>query len=346
MMILFLHALHPHLSIISTQRGNLMKLISRTAMTAALGGLALTVALTGCGGSSNPASSGAPSEGGAAAGLEAGIADTSSILEAVETDEELASSIPESIAKDGALTVGSNIQSPPNNFYAADGSTVVGDESDLATAIAKKLGLEIKYENMDFQALITSLQSGRVEATMAAMNDTAERQKAIDFVDYLTSGISIIVQKGNPAEITGQDTLCGKSIAVVTGTSQQEFAEATSADCEANGEEPLEISVTDSDSQNQTQLRTGRIDAVVADLPTAVYVSRVTQDGEAFEVVPGEVIDGAPYGIGVNKENPELRDAIAAALNQLIEDGTYEEILTAWGVEDGAIDEAVVNGGS
>ena len=311
-------------------------------------GAVLALSLTACGGPSAPqpgdASGGDGSSNGSGSASST-IPDTSDLLDAVEVDDALASQVPSDIADAGTLNVGSNVQSAPNNFFAEDGSTVIGSDHDLITAVGKKLGLEVEYQNQDFGSLITSLQSGRVDVTIAAMNDTAERQEAIDFVDYLTSGITLMVQKGNPADITGPDTLCGKSIAVVTGTSQQEFAEATSTQCESDGDEPLEITVTDSDSQNQTQLRTGRIDAIVNDLPSAVYISKTAQDGEAFEVVPGDVIDGAPYGIGVNKDDPELRDAIAAALDSLIDDGTYGEVLDAWGITSGSVTEATVNGG-
>ncbi len=312
-----------------------------TALGAIATSAALALALSACGGPSAP-QPGDTADGGASSS----IPDTSALLDGVGTDDALAAMVPAAIADAGQLVVGSNVQSPPNNFYAADGSTVVGSDHDLITAIGKKLGLDVQYENQDFGSLITSLQSGRVDVTIAAMNDTAERQEAIDFVDYLTSGITIMVQKGNPAGITGPDTLCGKSVAVVTGTSQQEFAEATSATCTADGEEPVEVVVTDSDSQNQTQLRTGRIEAIVNDLPSAVYISQTTQDGNAFEVVPGDVIDGAPYGVGVNKDNADLRDAIAQALDALIADGTYDEILDSWGISSGAVTEATVNGGN
>lgn len=318
---------------------------SRTLLGAAATGLALTLGLTACGGPSAPQPGDAPSGDASGGSSDSRVPDTSGILDAVEKDDAIAAGLPAAIADTGTLTVGSNVQSPPNNFYAADGTTVVGSDHDVITAIGRVLGLEVEYQNQDFGSLITSLQSGRVDVTIAAMNDTGERQEAIDFVDYLTSGITIMVQKGNPADITGPDALCGKSVAVVTGTSQQEFAEETSAQCEQDGQDPLEVTVTDSDSQNQTQLRTGRIDAIVNDLPSAVYISETTQDGEAFEVVPGDVIDGAPYGIGVNKEQPELRDAIAEALDHLIEDGTYGEILDAWGIDSGAVDAAAVNGG-
>lgn len=305
-------------------------------------GLTLALTLTGCGGPSAPQPGDAKGD---ATSSSSTVPDTSKILDQVSKDDALAAKVPSAIADKGTLTVGSNVQSAPNNFYAADGSTVIGSDHDLITAIGKKLGLDVDYKNQDFGSLITSLQSGRVDVTIAAMNDTAERQKTIDFVDYLTSGITLMVQKGNPAKITGPDTLCGKKIAVVTGTSQQTFAETTSATCETKGEKALDITVTDSDSQNQTQLRTGRIDAIVNDLPSAVYISKTTQDGNAFEVVPGDVIDGAPYGIGVNKDQPELRDAIAEALDSLIADGTYADVLKAWGITSGSVTEATVNGG-
>jgi polar amino acid transport system substrate-binding protein len=310
------------------------------AWTTALGGITLAVLLTACSGGPS-----APQPGDSDDTASSTIPDTSSILSSVEADEALAALVPAAVADAGIINVGSFVQSAPNNFYAEDGSTVIGSDHDLITAIGAKLGLEVEYSNLDFASLITSLQSGRVDVTIAAMNDTAERQASIDFVDYLTSGITLMVQKGNPEKITGPEALCGKSIAVVTGTSQQSFAEATSAACVEGGEDAVEIAVTDSDSQNQTQLRTGRIDAIVNDLPSAVYISKTAQDGTAFEVVPGDVIDGAPYGIGVNKDNAELRDAIAAALDAIIDDGTYGEILGAWGIESGQITAAVVNGG-
>lgn len=308
-------------------------------------GAVLALGLTACGGPSAPQPGDASGDASGGASSSSTIPDTSALLDAVQVDDALAAQVPADIKDAGTLVVGSNVQSAPNNFYAADGSTVIGSDHDLITAVGKKLGLDVEYQNQDFGSLITSLQSGRVDVTIAAMNDTAERQQAIDFVDYLTSGITLMVQKGNPDDITGPDSLCGKAIAVVTGTSQQEFAEATSTQCESDGKEALDITVTDSDSQNQTQLRTGRIDAIVNDLPSAVYISKTAQDGQAFEVVPGDVIDGAPYGIGVNKDDAELRDAIAAALDSLIDDGTYGEVLDAWGITSGSVTEATVNGG-
>src|SRR5216110_3256684 len=125
--------------------------------------------------------------------------------------------------------------------------------ANLPKAIAAKLGVTVQYQDMAFGSLITSLASGRVDLTMAGMNDTKARQQQIDFVDYFTSGITIMIRKGNPDSITGPDTLCGKNIAVVQGTSHQKFAAEQSTKCTQAGKQQINVTATDSDNQNQNQ---------------------------------------------------------------------------------------------
>ncbi|GAA3850324.1 MULTISPECIES: ABC transporter substrate-binding protein [Amycolatopsis] len=300
-----------------------------------VGCLLLTAA---CGGGSDGAGS-APATG-------SDVPDTAVILQGVTKDAQLAAGLPAPVTQAGKLNIGSNMQSAPNNFYSADGKTPVGFEVDIAKAVAAKLGLTVQHTDMPFGSLITSLQSGRLDLTMAGMNDTQARQQQIDFVDYFTSGITIMVRKGNPDGITGPDSLCGKTVAVVQGTSHQTFAAEQSAKCVQAGKPEVTTTATDSDSQNQNQLRTGRVAAILNDLPTAAYVSKNAGGGQFFEVVPGEPINGGPYGIGVNKANPQLRDAVAGALTALVDDGTYGRILDAWGVKQGAITKVTVNAGS
>ncbi|OZM70417.1 ABC transporter substrate-binding protein [Amycolatopsis antarctica] len=301
----------------------------------------VAVLVAGCGGGPDGAGGGDEQAAGSTS-----VPDTAAILGKVTEDQQLAAALPAQTAESGTLRMGSYLQSAPNNFYAGDGKTPVGYEVDLAKAIAGKLGLTVAHEDMAFGSLITSLQSGRIDATMAAMNDTPERQQQIDFVDYFTSGITMMVKKGNPDAIATPDALCGKAVAVVQGTSHQEFAAEQSEKCAAAGQGALTVTATDSDTQNQNQLRTGRVAAVLNDLPSAVYVSRTAGDGGFFEVVPGEPINGGPYGIGVNKNNRPLADAMQKALQALVADGTYGQILQAWGVEQGAIEQVSVNGGT
>jgi polar amino acid transport system substrate-binding protein len=301
---------------------------------------ALAAGLTACGSGVGSDSAEPQTSGGG----QSAIPDNSALIAAVAPDEELVADLPPAVAESKTVNVGSNIQSAPNNFYAADGKTPIGYEVDLAKAIGAKLDLRMAHQDMAFGSLITSLQSGRIDMTMAAMNDTKERQQQIDFVDYFSSGITIMVQKGNPQAITGPESLCGKNIAVVQGTSHQQFAVAQSDECVRSGKPAITVTATDSDTQNQNQLRTGRVAAILNDLPSAVYISRTAGDGNTFEVVPGPPIEGGPYGIGFNKSNAALRDAVNQALADLIADGTYDEILQSWGVEEGALKEPAING--
>ena len=236
-----------------------MRSVPRTAPLALT--LVAALALTGC--SSSGAGAESPS-GSASSG--SSLPDNASLIATVTKDDALAKKVPSSIAEDGVLQVGSYLYFPPSMFLAEDGKTVVGNDNDIMQAIGKKLGLEVEYQNMDFSALITSLDSKRVEAVMAAVSDTAERQKTVDFVDYLDSGIAILVQRGNPAEISDPEDLCGKSVAVNTGTSQQVYAEQRSKECVADGKDALQVTVTDSAANNQSTLRTALIDALLTDL--------------------------------------------------------------------------------
>ncbi|GAB3373095.1 ABC transporter substrate-binding protein [Amycolatopsis echigonensis] len=311
---------------------------SRAWQAALLGGL-LAFA-TACGGGPDGAGGGQQQQKPSA------VPDNTALLGAIKADPQLAGALPAAVAQAKTMRLASNIQSAPNNFYAPDGKTPIGYEVDLAKAVGAKLGVTVAYQDLAFGSLITSLQSGRVDLTMAAMNDTKERQKQIDFVDYFSSGITIMIRKGNPDGITGPDTLCGKNVAVVQGTSHQKFAAAQSAKCTQAGKPAITVTATDSDNQNQNQLRTGRVAAILNDLPSAVYISRTAGDGKFFEVVPGQPIEGGPYGMGFAKSNTKLRDAVKQALQSLVADGTYGKILQSWGVEQGAIKEAAVNGGS
>jgi polar amino acid transport system substrate-binding protein len=312
---------------------------TRCRVSALLVGV-LAAGITACGSGIGADSASQPEPGGG----QSGIPDNAALIAKIAPDPALAAGLPPAVAKAKTVNLGSNVQSAPNNFYAADGKTPIGYEVDLAKAIGSKLGVEMAYQDMAFGSLITSLQSGRIDMTMAAMNDTKERQQQIDFVDYFSSGITIMVQKGNPQGITGPDALCGKNVAVVQGTSHQKFADGQSAKCVQAGKPAVTVTATDSDSQNQNQLRTGRVAAILNDLPSAVYISRTAGDGNTFEVVPGPPIEGGPYGIGFAKTNAALRDSVNKALGELMADGTYLEIMKSWGVEQGALKESAING--
>lgn len=264
-----------------------------------------------------------------------------------EATGEAVAELPAEIAEADELRVGSDIAYAPVEFYEEGTQNVKGLDPDLCNALAEKLALSkgCNFQNQTFDGLIPALGAGRFDIIMSAMSDTKERQATLDFVDYFNVGTSILVRKGNPENIQSLDDLCGKTVGLQAGTTQEEVAKEQSEKCEADGKEPIEVLTFETDPEAQQQLKAGRTVADMNDFPVAAYVAQTSGGGNDFEVV-GEQIDAGPYGIGVSKEKSQLRDALKAALEAIIEDGTYAEILEKWNVSQGAISEVTINGGS
>ena len=254
----------------------------------------------------------------------------------------LAELLPQSVRDKGSLAVGSDVAYAPVEFFDKDGKTIIGIDPDLAKAIGGQLGVTLKLENGTFDGLITSLKSKRIDLIMSSMSDTKKRQAEIDFVDYFTAGTSILVKKGNPQGIKSLDDFCGKTIAIQRGTTQDDVAKAQQAKCKTTGKE-LKVLKFDRDTEALLQLKQGRAVADMNDFPVAAYTTQQAPD--SYEVV-GEQIAAGPYGIGIRKEDTQIRDALQKAVQALITNGEYTKILEKWKVTQGAVTTATVNGGS
>lgn len=258
----------------------------------------------------------------------------------------LSDQVPADIAKAGVLRVASDIEYPPVEFYD-EGSTVAkGIDPELGAAIAKKLGLRVRFINdTDFAGIISAMKAGRFDIIMSAMNDTEERRgKGVDFIDYFNAGTSILVKKGNPEKINSLNDLCGKSVAVQQGTTQEtDTIPAANKACTDAKKEAIKPLAFEKDTDALQQVKVGRAVAILEDSPVAGYNAKTAGGGSDFEVV-GETTDLAQYGIAVPSDNTQLRDAIQAALKAVIADGTYEQILAKWGASAGALKTAPING--
>ncbi|GAB1337789.1 ABC transporter substrate-binding protein [Streptomyces sp. E-15] len=302
---------------------------------AALGAIAVAGALllTGCGDQTKDKDN---NSGGASAG-----------------GAPLAGKLPQEIRSKGKIRVGSDIAYAPVEFKDSSGKAV-GLDPDLAAAMGKQLGVTFEFDNGTFDGLLTGLRSGRYDMAMSAMTDNKNRQEGVDpdtgkkvgegvdFVDYLTAGVSIYTRKGDTGGITKWSDLCGKKIAVERGTTSEDLAKQEAKKCPAG--KKLTIEPFDDDQQSQTRLRSGGVDAASSDFPVAAYAVKTSGGGKDFEIV-GDQVEAAPYGIAVAKEDTQLRDALQAAMDAIIKNGEYEKILEKWGAQGGAVKQSVVNGG-
>ncbi|MEU1419010.1 ABC transporter substrate-binding protein [Kitasatospora sp. NPDC005751] len=299
----------------------------RTRLLAAGAVLAsVSLALTACS-SSKDESTGAPNAG--------------ATVNEVKADDKLVALVPADIKSAGKLTVGSDASYAPNEFKADNGK-IEGMDVDLITAVAARLGLKVDVQDSGFTAIIPGIQSNKFQIGMSSLTDNKEREQTVDMVTYFNAGSAVAVKKGNPDKIDPAD-LCGKKVAVQTGTTQaQEITDTRNPACAQAGKPGI---VNDGDKFDlQTDVTnavvSGRDQLMMADSPVVDYA--VKQSGGQLEKV-GATYDAAPYGIALAKGSA-LTPAVQSAVQSLIDDGTYKQILSKWGVEAGAIDKSTVNG--
>jgi len=257
----------------------------------------------------------------------------------------LKSRLPQRIVQAGVINVGSDISYAPVEFYRAGTHDVEGLDYDIAAAMGKKLGVRFNFINTTFDGIIPALLANRFDIIFSAMNDTAEREKRIDFIDYFLAGSGILVQKGNPQHIHSLADLCGKTADAEQGTAQVTYLQDQSKRCVAQNKGAITVLSFATDTDAFQQLKVGRSVAHVADYPVAAYDARTQSGGSLFQVV-GKQFNVAAYGIGVRKEDRQLRDALQAALKAVVADGEYDRILAKWGLQEGALRTVPINAGS
>ncbi len=301
------------------------QLIGHRAIAA--GATLAAAALLAAGCASNPATS-SGSGSGSSASASAG------------TDPK--SLVPADIKSKGTLTVAADASYAPNEFFASDGKTVIGMDADLAQALGQELGLKVNVQNVTFDSIIAGLAANKYDLGMSSFTDTKEREQTVDFVTYFSAGSSLMVKAGNPEGLKPNDlSLCGKTLAVEKGTTEESTdIPADTKMCTGAGKPAVKGLSFDDQNGANLALDTGRADGVLADSPVAAYAAK--QSNGKF-VISGQPYGTAPYGIAIPKGNG-MANAVLAALKALIANGTYNQILTKWGIQDGAITNPVING--
>jgi polar amino acid transport system substrate-binding protein len=293
------------------------KLVARIGVPA----LAL-LALAGCGSSkssSTTTTSGAP---------------------ASTVDAAIATQVPAAIKSKGTLNIATEAQYAPNEFIAPDGHTVIGMDADLMQSLGTVMGLKVKLINSNFETIIPGLAAGRYDLGASSFTDTKEREKTVDFVDYFRAGISFYAKTSTNSTVNTVAALCGRTVAVEKGTTEQEEATKQSGICTKEGKKA--VTVLSFPGQNPVNLavEAGRAELAMADSPVVAY--QIKQSSGQFKLLC-KCYGFAPYGIAIPKKSG-MTTPILAALKKLIANGTYTQILAKWGTQSGAISSPKVNG--
>jgi polar amino acid transport system substrate-binding protein len=298
-----------------------MKITRSRALLSVIGTLAIAASVAACGSSSNNT----PSSG----------SSTPSIASSV--DAALAAKVPAAIKSKGTIVIGTDSTYAPSEFLAADGKTVVGFDVDLFDAVAAKLGLKTQWQSAKFADIIPGVSAGKYDIGVSSFTINADRMKQVTMVSYFSAGTQWAQKAGGSVD---PNNACGKKVAVQTGTVQVDDITARSKACTSAGKPAIKIDQYQAQSDATNAVISGKDDAMLADSPVCAYAVKQTNGQLALL---GDIYESAPYGYVLPKTEADFGTAIASAVQELITDGTYNQILTKWGVQAGAITNPTVN---
>ncbi len=264
-------------------------------------------------------------------------ASTTPSASASATSASLNDMLPADIKAKGSMLFGVDASYAPDEYVGTDGKTIEGMDIDLMNAIVAKLGIKAEYVNAPFDSIIPAIGSGKYDGGMSSFTINAEREKVVDFVSYYTAGTSWAAPVGS--KLT-PDTACGHKIAVQKGTVEVDDINARNAACKKAGKPSITIDQYQAQSDATTAVVSGKDEAMLADSPITGYA--IAQSSGKLALI-GSVYGSAPYGIALPKAKGDLAKAFQAAVQAIMDDGTYNTILQKWGATDGAITKSEIN---
>ncbi|OCL25838.1 glutamine ABC transporter substrate-binding protein [Orenia metallireducens] len=216
----------------------------------------------------------------------------------------------------GKLVIGTEASYRPFEYHD-ENDEIIGFDIDIAKAIAEELNLELEIKDIDFDGLIPSLKTGKFDMVIAAMTITEARKKAVSFSSPYFDASQVIAVVSSNNEIKGVADLKGKKVGVQLGTT---------GDLEVSEMSGIEVTRYEKIPQAFIDLKNGRIDAVVNDMPvTATYV----REREGVKII-GESFTEEYYGIAFRKNDNKLEEEINNALKNIKDKGIYDEIYAKW----------------
>ena len=223
-----------------------------------------------------------------------------------------------SFGKVEKLYVGTNAEFYPFE-YLEDGK-IVGFDAELIEAIGKKLNKEIVWKNMAFDGLLPALQSKKIDVIIAGMTATPERKKFVNFSDpYFVSNQMIIINTNDEKSknITSYESLPNHSVGVVLGYT---------GDVAVSKLENIDVQRFNGASEAIMSLITKKVQAVVIDSePAKNYV----KNNKGLKLISTDIAK-EEYSIAVSKENKKLAEDINLAYKELVNDGTFEKLITKY----------------
>ncbi|GLW09113.1 ABC transporter substrate-binding protein [Microtetraspora sp. NBRC 13810] len=304
----------------------------------------LLLALTACAEEPVLSPAGAPSAAPTVAGQPINIGPDQQRVTTAKVDA-IAAKVPAAVAEDGELTVGFNGEgSPPLVFPASDDTTLIGVETDIAHLIADVLGLRLRPENSSWENLFLATRSGKYELTLSNVTVTEERKDLYDFATYRIDQLGWQVIDSSPIRrIEKPADVAGLRVSVGSGTNQEKILLEWDEQNRAAGLRPAEILYYQKYGDALLALKSGRIQAYFGPNPAIAYNIAVSGGSRIVGTASGAGPDLQGLIAAMTKKGNGLVGPVHEALNTVIGNGTYAQVLKRWGLANEAIPESVVN---
>lgn len=218
------------------------------------------------------------------------------------------------LSEEGKLYMTTNAEFAPYEYY--EGKEIVGIDIDIAKAIADKLNAELIINDIAFDSILSEVSAGKADIALAAMTNTQDRRKNVDFSDTYATAKQVIIVK-NDSDIKNSDDLVGKVIGVQLGTT---------GDIYASDIENVTMERYGKGFELTQALSQGKVDAVIVDESPAKFYIQSYPELSILE----EAFADEEYAVVIKKGNIKLVESINKALKELKEEGKLDEIVAKY----------------
>jgi polar amino acid transport system substrate-binding protein len=242
------------------------------------------------------------------------------------------------------LKIATDAKYPPCEFKKEGSDKIVGFDADIWNGVAERLGAKIEVEDTQFDSLLTGVESGRYDFVVGCFSDNAEREKVVDFVNYIYAETSVITTADSDTPINDTDPLsvCGETMGAQNGFDTTKFVEDTiSPACEKDGKDPVKIQTYPSAADTYSALYSGRVDFIILDTAAGAYLNQ--NSPTKLTLHANSLLSKLYLGIPVAKDNKELSSAILSALELMFKDGSYQKILDTWDIPSLGLEKPGIN---
>jgi polar amino acid transport system substrate-binding protein len=254
-----------------------------------------------------------------------------------------AAGLPAAIRDRGALIAAIVPNYPPLEFRDTTTNALTGFDVELGDAVAKHLGVKMQWQETSFEQMLSAVKTGRVDMILSGMSDLPSRHDSATFIDYLQSGSQFFTQAKRAAEFASTEALCGKSVGASRRTALFTDVKAFSdTNCVAKGLPAINAVGTEGSADARNQLRQGRIDAAMQGGETLPYI--MAQEPNTYALV-GTPVRYTLMGMAAATDATELQQALAEAVQALMDDGTYAKLLAKWSLTPSGLTKTGINGG-